>query len=59
MYQTAGAAQGINIMISKPPLEQWQKGVGFNDSIKVAFPGDPKDIAGNRQSSSDIKAARM
>jgi hypothetical protein len=48
MYQTAGAGQGINIMISKPPLEHWQKGVGFNDSIKVAFPGDPKDIAGNR-----------
>lgn len=59
MYHTAGAAQGINIMVSKPPTEQWQKGVGFNDSIKVAFPGDLKDLTGNRQSSSDVKAARM
>lgn len=58
MYHTAGAAQGINIMVSKPPIEQWQKGLGYNDSIKVAFPGDPKDLHG-RQSSTDVKAERM
>ena len=59
MYQTAGAAQGINIMVSKPPLEHWQKGVGFHDSMKVAFPGDPRDLTGNRQSSTDARAALM
>jgi hypothetical protein len=59
MYSTAGS-QGLNIMVTKPPPtpETWVR-VGFNDSIKPIFPGDPKDLPNNRVSSSDIKAARM